>query len=92
MSFELEIIHARQILDSRGNPTLECDVVLDDGSAGRATFLPSIPLRPRHSTGNLDGGLSGTGAVGGSEISLHLDRRGCGQTLLFFFLNNIILN
>ena len=40
MSFELEIIHARQILDSRGNPTLECDVVLDDGSAGRAA-VPS---------------------------------------------------
>jgi enolase len=29
-------VHARQILDSRGNPTLEVEVVLDDGSAGRA--------------------------------------------------------
>ena len=29
-------IHARQILDSRGNPTVEVDVVLDDGSFGRA--------------------------------------------------------
>src|SRR5215468_5937844 len=32
----IEAVHARQILDSRGNPTLEVDVVLDDGSAGRA--------------------------------------------------------
>jgi enolase len=33
-------IHARQILDSRGNPTVECDVTLDDGSFGRAA-VPS---------------------------------------------------
>jgi enolase len=32
----IEAVHARQILDSRGNPTLEVEVVLDDGSAGRA--------------------------------------------------------
>jgi enolase len=29
-------IHAREILDSRGNPTVEVDVVLEDGSFGRA--------------------------------------------------------
>jgi enolase len=33
-------IHARQILDSRGNPTVEVDVTLDDGSMGRAA-VPS---------------------------------------------------
>ena len=33
-------IHARQILDSRGNPTVEADVVLSDGSFGRAA-VPS---------------------------------------------------
>ncbi|HBS62811.1 MULTISPECIES: phosphopyruvate hydratase [Stenotrophomonas] len=33
-------IHAREILDSRGNPTLEADVVLEDGSFGRAA-VPS---------------------------------------------------
>jgi enolase len=33
-------ISARQILDSRGNPTIEVDVVLDDGSFGRAA-VPS---------------------------------------------------
>ena len=33
-------IHARQILDSRGNPTVEVDVLLDDGSFGRAA-VPS---------------------------------------------------
>src|SRR3712207_797206 len=33
-------VHARQILDSRGNPTVEVDVHLEDGSMGRAA-VPS---------------------------------------------------
>ena len=33
-------VHGRQILDSRGNPTVEVDVALDDGSLGRAA-VPS---------------------------------------------------
>lgn len=32
----IEGVRARQILDSRGNPTIEVEVVLDDGSLGRA--------------------------------------------------------
>ena len=37
---EIIDIHARQILDSRGNPTVEVDVILEDGSVGRAA-VPS---------------------------------------------------
>ncbi|NNF91502.1 MAG: phosphopyruvate hydratase, partial [Boseongicola sp.] len=33
-------IHAREILDSRGNPTVEVDITLEDGSIGRAA-VPS---------------------------------------------------
>src|SRR3546814_5497308 len=33
-------IHGREILDSRGNPTVEVDVLLEDGSFGRAA-VPS---------------------------------------------------
>jgi len=40
MSTEIEFIDAREILDSRGNPTVEVDVVLADGSVGRAA-VPS---------------------------------------------------
>jgi enolase len=36
----IESIHAREILDSRGNPTVEVEVILDDGSVGRAA-VPS---------------------------------------------------
>jgi enolase len=37
---ELQSIHAREILDSRGNPTLEVEVILGDGASGRAA-VPS---------------------------------------------------
>lgn len=42
MSGKLKIqsIHGREIIDSRGNPTIEVDVVLSDGSTGRAS-VPS---------------------------------------------------
>ena len=39
MSYIVEV-HARQILDSRGNPTVEVDVLTDDGAMGRAA-VPS---------------------------------------------------
>jgi enolase len=37
---EITELHAREILDSRGNPTIEVEVVLDDGATGRAA-VPS---------------------------------------------------
>ncbi|MBW4095088.1 MAG: phosphopyruvate hydratase [Acidobacteria bacterium] len=36
----IEAIHAREILDSRGNPTVEVEVALEDGTVGRAA-VPS---------------------------------------------------
>jgi enolase len=36
----IELILAREVLDSRGNPTLECEVQLEDGALGRA-IVPS---------------------------------------------------
>ena len=38
--FDIKKIHARQIMDSRGNPTIECDITLSDGAFGRAA-VPS---------------------------------------------------
>ncbi len=40
MSTTIDLVEAREILDSRGNPTIEVDVVLADGSVGRAA-VPS---------------------------------------------------
>ncbi len=40
MSTKIIRIHARQVIDSRGNPTVEADVILDGGALGRAA-VPS---------------------------------------------------
>lgn len=38
--YEITTVHARQIMDSRGNPTIECDITLSNGAFGRAA-VPS---------------------------------------------------
>ena len=43
----IETIHARQILDSRGNPTIEVDVVTENGAIGRAA-VPSGASTGKH--------------------------------------------
>ncbi len=48
MSEILDVL-AREILDSRGNPTVEVDVYLSTGDMGRAVFPrahPPVPVRP----------------------------------------------
>src|SRR5689334_13246484 len=57
-------VHARQILDSRGNPTVEVDVRLDDGSFGRAA-VPSGASTGAHEAVELrDGDKSRWGGKG----------------------------
>src|SRR5271155_401605 len=40
MSTKISRVHARQVIDSRGNPTVEADVTLDSGAIGRGA-VPS---------------------------------------------------
>src|SRR5215213_4262923 len=40
MPMNIEFVSARQVIDSRGNPTVEVDVMLEDGTVGRAA-VPS---------------------------------------------------
>jgi enolase len=57
-------VHAREILDSRGNPTLEVDVELDDGGLGRAA-VPSGASTGEHEARELrDGDASRYGGKG----------------------------
>ncbi len=58
MNTEIEFIDAREILDSRGNPTIEVDVVLADGSVGRAA-VPSGASTGVHEAVELRDGDSG---------------------------------
>src|SRR5688572_1691459 len=52
MSLTIEFIQGRQILDSRGNPTVEVDVVLEDGTMGRAA-VPSGASTGEHEAAEL---------------------------------------
>ena len=91
---EIVSLHAREILDSRGNPTVEVEVTLDSGAQGRAA-VPSgastgvneaVELRDG---GDRYGGKGVAGAVGAvrKEISSHIlgldavEQRTIDQTL-----------
>ncbi|MBX3358743.1 MAG: phosphopyruvate hydratase [Phycisphaeraceae bacterium] len=58
MLFEIDRIHARQILDSRGNPTVEVDVELAGGAMGRAA-VPSGASTGEHEAVELRDGDKG---------------------------------
>ncbi len=64
MSLYIEDIIAREVMDSRGNPTVEVDVYLDDGSMGRAA-VPSGASTGAHEAAELrDGDESRYGGKG----------------------------
>ena len=53
---KIETLHARQILDSRGNPTVEVEVVLDSGAQGRAAVPSGASTGEFEATELRDGG------------------------------------
>ncbi len=54
---KIKHIHAREILDSRGNPTIETEVILDDGTVGTAS-VPSGASTGEHEAHELRDGIS----------------------------------
>lgn len=70
-------IKAREILDSRGNPTVEADVILDSGVMGRAAVPSGASTGTREAVELRDGDAGrylGKGAQGGGERQ-HRNRR-----------------
>jgi enolase len=57
-------IHARQILDSRGNPTVEVDLLLEDGSFGRAAVPSGASTGAHEAVERRDGDKSRWGGKG----------------------------
>jgi len=57
-------IHARQILDSRGNPTVEVDMLLEDGSFGRAAVPSGASTGTKEAVERRDGDKSRWGGKG----------------------------
>jgi enolase len=65
-------VHARQILDSRGNPTVEVDVVADDGSSGRAAVPSGASTGSHEAIERRDGGSDyGGKGVSGAVASVN---------------------
>ena len=70
----IEKVHAREILDSRGNPTLECEVTLSDGGFGRAA-VPSGASTGRHEAVELrDGDANRYGGKGVRKAVLNINQ------------------
>ena len=57
-------IHAREILDSRGNPTVEVDVMLEDGTMGRAAVPSGASTGAYEAVERRDGDKSRYGGKG----------------------------
>ncbi len=55
---KIERVHAREIIDSRGNPTLEAEVTLSDGSFGRASVPSGASTGSREAVELRDGNKS----------------------------------
>ncbi len=71
---EIAGVHAREILDSRGNPTIEVDVRLDDGAFGRAA-VPSGASTGEHEAVELrDGDLKRYGGKGVLTAVVNVNR------------------
>src|SRR6266545_4894912 len=69
----IETVHAREILDSRGNPTVEVDVSLLDGSFGRAA-VPSGASTGAHEAVELrDGDTKRYGGKGVENAVQHVN-------------------
>jgi enolase len=69
----IESVHAREILDSRGNPTVEVEIVLDDGAFGRAA-VPSGASTGVHEALELrDGDKSRYGGKGVLKAVEHIN-------------------
>ncbi|MGB7931976.1 MAG: phosphopyruvate hydratase [Gammaproteobacteria bacterium] len=73
MNTRIQTIHAREILDSRGNPTVEVEITLDGGAMGRAA-VPSGASTGVHEALELrDGDMSRYGGKGVKQAVGHVN-------------------
>ncbi|MCW2811583.1 MAG: phosphopyruvate hydratase [Friedmanniella sp.] len=72
----IEFIGAREILDSRGNPTVEVEVILDDGSEGRAAVPSGASTGAFEAVELRDGGSRYGGKSVGKAVAGVVDQIG----------------
>jgi enolase len=88
-------VQAREILDSRGNPTVEADVALDDGAFGRAAVPSGASTGEREALELRDGDKSRysgkgvrkavahvNGEIAAAVVNRHFDQRGLDEAMV----------
>jgi enolase len=88
-------VRAREILDSRGNPTVEVDVTLDDGAFGRAAVPSGASTGEREALELRDGDKSRytgkgvrkavshvNGEIADAVVNRHFDQRGLDEAMV----------
>src|SRR3984893_14745372 len=73
MSFSIEAIHGREILDSRGNPTIEVEVLLSGGASGRAGVPSGASTGTREALELRDGDKKRYGGKGVLKAVSHVN-------------------
>ncbi len=92
---KITIVHAREILDSRGNPTVEVDVTLEGGAFGRAAVPSGASTGEREALELRDGDASRyngkgvrkavanvNGAIAGAILNREFDQRGLDDAMI----------
>ena len=72
----IDTVHAREILDSRGNPTVEVEVILDDGAAGWAAVPSGASTGAFEAVELRDGGARYLGKGVGNAVAAVVDKIG----------------
>jgi enolase len=88
-------VHGREVLDSRGNPTVEVDVTLDDGAWGRAAVPSGASTGEREALELRDGDKSRyngkgvrkavahlNGEIAAAIVNRHFDQRGLDEAMI----------
>ena len=73
MSYSIEAIHGREILDSRGNPTIEVEVLLSGGASGRAGVPSGASTGTREALELRDGDKKRYGGKGVLKAVAHVN-------------------
>jgi enolase len=92
---KITTVRGREILDSRGNPTVEVDVTLDDGAFGRAAVPSGASTGEREALELRDGDKSRYGGKGARKavahvngeiaaamVNRHFDQRGLDEAMV----------
>ncbi|MFO0829617.1 MAG: phosphopyruvate hydratase [Phycisphaerales bacterium] len=77
--FDIEYVHARQVLDSRGNPTLECEVMLTGGASGRAAVPSGASTGEREAAELRDGDKKRWGGKGVAKAVANVNDKIAGE-------------